>query len=258
MNFFLAQFEARGKPISISHVLYQRSLALLTSPPLPASRDLLIQTNKIAHRFCCLTFNVYALSGENALSKAKTATQRLLMALDGTPIVLVGMMGAGKTSVGRRLAHHLERQFLDSDHEIEAAAGMNIEDYFTTHGEKQFRLGEAKVVQRLLEEKNIVLATGGGAFINETTRQIIEKKAVSVWINAEFDLLFARVSRKSNRPLLKTPNPRQTLKDLIDQRYPTYELADVHVTTSEVPHDTVANEIIGALNLYFNNKSQQS
>jgi len=178
------------------------------------------------------------------------------MALDGTPIVLVGMMGAGKTSVGRRLAHHLDRQFLDSDHEIEAAAGMNIEDYFTTHGEEQFRLGEAKVVQRLLDEKNIVLATGGGAFINETTRQIIEKKAVSVWINAEFDLLFSRVSRKSTRPLLKTANPRQTLKDLIDQRYPTYELANVHVTTREVPHDTVANEIIGALNLYFNNKSQ--
>jgi len=186
----------------------------------------------------------------------KTAVQRLLMALDGAPIVLVGMMGAGKTSVGRRLAHHLGRQFLDSDHEIEAAAGMSIEDYFTNHGEEQFRLGEAKVVQRLLDEKNIVLATGGGAFINEATRQTIEQKAVSVWINAEFELLFSRVSRKSTRPLLKTSNPRQTLKDLIDQRYPTYKLASVHVTTREVPHDTVANEIIGALNLYFNNKSQ--
>jgi len=192
------------------------------------------------------------------LSEAKTAIHRLLLALDGTPIVLVGMMGAGKTSVGRRLAFFLKRKFIDSDHEIETAAGMNIEDYFSTHGETEFRNGETKVIQRILEEKNIVLATGGGAFVNEATRKIIEENSISVWMNAEFELLFSRVSRKSNRPLLKTANPRQTLKDLIDQRYPVYEKANVHITTSEVPHDTVANEIIGALNLYFNKKSQQS
>jgi len=196
--------------------------------------------------------------GGNSLIEARTAIERLLLALDGTPIVLVGMMGSGKTSVGRRLALHLERKFLDSDHEIEAAAGMSIEDFFGTHGEPEFRTGETRVIKRLLKEKNIVLATGGGAFVNDSTKKIIHKNSVSVWIDAEFELLFSRVSRKSNRPLLKTANPRQTLKTLIDQRYPIYKEADVHVTTREVPHDTVANEIIGALNLYFNDKSKQS
>lgn len=175
------------------------------------------------------------------------AAQKLLVLLKGRPIVLVGMMGAGKTSVGRRLATQLGRGFIDSDHEIEAAAGMNIPDFFARHGEQAFRAGEAKVVERLLKDDDIVLATGGGAFIDPATRATIKKRAISVWIKADFDLLFARVSRRTNRPLLQTANPRQTLKDLIEERYPTYALADVTITSKDVPQDVVASEIIEIL-----------
>ncbi|MCF6301941.1 MAG: shikimate kinase [Devosiaceae bacterium] len=186
-----------------------------------------------------------------ANNKSKPAITTLLEKIGPVPLVLVGMMGAGKTSVGRRLATHMGRKFLDSDLEIEAAAGMSIEDFFATHGEADFRVGETKVIQRLLGESNIVLATGGGAFINPLTRDIIKKQSVCVWIRADFDLLFARVSRKSNRPLLQTPNPKQTLKNLIDARYPIYQKADVIITSRDVPHETVVNDIIEGLNVYF-------
>jgi len=177
--------------------------------------------------------------------------QRLLRQLNGRPIVLVGMMGAGKTSVGRRLAAQLGRTFIDSDFEIEAAAGMNIEDFFAIHGEAEFRSGETRVIDRLLRQQDIVLATGGGAFINPATRALIAKRTVSVWIKAEFELLFARVSRRSNRPLLKTPNPRQTLKKLIEERYPVYAEADLTVISSDVSQDVVASRIITQLDSYF-------
>ena len=183
-----------------------------------------------------------------AKSKSKTSSARLSSTHDNHPIVLVGMMGAGKTSVGRRLAIQLGRDFLDSDQEIETAAGMSIADFFASHGEPDFRVGETKVIQRLLKQKNIVLATGGGAFVNPATREFIKQNAISVWIKAEFDLLFARVSRKSNRPLLQTANPEQTLKDLIAARYPIYEDADITIMSRDVPHDTVVNEIITGLN----------
>ena len=137
----------------------------------------------------------------------------LLALLGGRPIVLVGMMGAGKTTVGRRLAHRLGRRFVDSDEEIEKAAGMKIDDIFATHGEADFRAGEARVIARLLKDEGIVLGTGGGAFINGETRALIKATAVSVFITADFELLFARVSRRNNRPLLKTANPRETLQD---------------------------------------------
>ena len=170
--------------------------------------------------------------------------QRLLA---GRPLVLVGMMGAGKTTVGRRLANRLGRHFIDSDEEIETAAGMTIEDIFATHGEADFRAGEVRVIARLLKDNNIVLGTGGGAFINAETRALVKSEAVSVWIKADFELLFARVSRRSNRPLLKTANPRETLKKLIDARYPTYAEADVTIVSTDVPQDQVAGEVIDAL-----------
>ena len=170
--------------------------------------------------------------------------QRLLA---GRPLVLVGMMGAGKTTVGRRLANRLGRHFIDSDEEIETAAGMTIEDIFATHGEGDFRAGEVRVIARLLKDNNIVLGTGGGAFINAETRALVKSEAVSVWIKADFELLFARVSRRSNRPLLKTANPRETLKKLIDARYPTYAEADVTIVSTDVPQDQVAGEVIDAL-----------
>ena len=165
----------------------------------------------------------------------------------GRPIVLIGMMGAGKTTVGRRLAAALDRRFIDSDAEIEAAAGMSIPDIFELHGESDFRAGEVKVIARLLGENDIVLGTGGGAFMNAETRTIIGEKAVSIWLKADLDTLFARVSRRSNRPLLKTANPRQTLKALMDERSPVYAEADLIVESRDVPHETVALEILEAL-----------
>jgi shikimate kinase len=167
--------------------------------------------------------------------------------LAGRPLVLVGMMGAGKTTVGRRLANRLGRRFIDSDEEVEKAAGMSIEDIFKLHGESDFRAGEVKVIARLLKESAVVLGTGGGAFINPDTRALVKASAVSVWIKADFDLLFARVSRRSNRPLLKTQNPRETLRSLMEARYPIYAEADVTVVSRDVPQDQVATEVIEAL-----------
>jgi shikimate kinase len=167
--------------------------------------------------------------------------------LDGRPIVLVGMMGAGKTTVGRRLATRLGRHFVDSDEEIEKAAGMTIEDIFAAHGEADFRAGEVRVIARLLKDRDLVLGTGGGAFMNAETRALVKSSAVSVWIKAEFELLFQRVQRRSNRPLLKTANPRQTLRELIDRRYPVYAEADVTVVSEDVPQDQVASAVIDAL-----------
>ena len=171
--------------------------------------------------------------------------------LVGRPIVLVGMMGAGKTTVGRRLAAKLGRHFVDSDEEVEKAAGMTIEDIFKEHGEVDFRAGEVRVIARLLKDHDLVLGTGGGAFINAETRALVKTSAVSVWIKADFDLLFQRVQRRSNRPLLKTANPRQTLQDLIDKRYPVYAEADVTVVSRDVPQDQVATEVIEALLTHF-------
>ena len=167
--------------------------------------------------------------------------------LDGRPIVLVGMMGAGKTTVGRRLATRLGRHFVDSDEEVEKAAGMTIEDIFAAHGEADFRAGEVRVIARLMKDRGLVLGTGGGAFMNADTRTLIKTSGISVWIKADFDLLFQRVQRRSNRPLLKTPNPRQTLQDLIDKRYPVYAEADVTVVSEDVPQDQVAGAVIDAL-----------
>jgi shikimate kinase len=171
----------------------------------------------------------------------------LNLALAGRPIVLVGMMGAGKTTVGRRLANRLGRRFVDSDEEVEKAAGMTIEDIFKLRGEADFRAGEAKVIARLLKEQEIILGTGGGAFINAETRALVKESAVSVWIKADFELLFARVQRRSNRPLLKTTNPRETLQKLIDVRYPIYAEADVTVVSRDIPQDQVASEVIEAI-----------
>ena len=171
----------------------------------------------------------------------------LVALLAGRPIVLVGMMGAGKTTVGRRLAARLGRHFADSDEEVEKAAGMSIEDIFAAHGEADFRAGEVRVIARLLKDNDLVLGTGGGAFMNAETRGLIKASALSVWIKADFELLFQRVQRRSNRPLLKTANPRETLQNLIDKRYPTYAEADVTIVSKDVPQDQVATEIIDAL-----------
>ena len=173
-------------------------------------------------------------------------------ALDGRSVVLVGMMGAGKTAVGRRLAARLGLPFKDADAEIEAAAQKSIPEIFATDGEIFFRDKERRVVARILAEHGpIVLATGGGAFMHPQTREAIRSMAVSIWLKADFDVLMRRVRRKSNRPLLKTPDPEATLRALMDTRYPVYALADVTVVSRDVPQDVVLDDVLRALDSYL-------
>ncbi|WP_244606608.1 shikimate kinase [Arsenicitalea aurantiaca] len=191
-------------------------------------------------------------------AERKVEREALISLLAGRPIVLVGMMGAGKTTVGRKLASRLGLAFVDSDDAIEAAAGMKIEDIFATRGEAEFRAGETRVISRLLREPDTLIATGGGAFINPETRELIKAGGISVWIKADFELLFSRVSRRSNRPLLKTADPRATLKALIDQRYPIYAEADVTIVSRDVPQDVVAADIIAALSAHLSGTGPQT
>lgn len=165
-------------------------------------------------------------------------------------IVLVGLMGAGKTSVGKRLAELLDAPFYDSDIEIEAAAaGMSVPEIFERYGEPEFRRLERCVLQRLLNEPPIILATGGGAFVNPETRTtILEQGALSIWLSVDVDVLWARVSNKPGRPLLETENPKETLQKLFDARSPLYELADMTVhSNADDSQETVAEMVIAAL-----------
>jgi shikimate kinase/3-dehydroquinate synthase len=162
-------------------------------------------------------------------------------------IVLVGLMGAGKSSIGRRLAEALGVPFVDADTQIEAAAGKTIQEIFAEHGEAYFRDGERRVIQRLLTDGRQVLATGGGAFMNPETRAQIREHGISVWLKADLEVLMNRVRRRNNRPLLKTDDPEAVMRRLIDERYPVYAEADVTVQSREVPHEVIVGEIIGAL-----------
>jgi shikimate kinase len=168
-------------------------------------------------------------------------------ALGRRSIVLVGMMGSGKSSIGRRVAQRLGIPFVDADAEIEKAAGMTIPDIFSVRGEAEFRSGEARVIIRLLEGGPQVLSTGGGAFINCDTRAAIASKGISIWLNAEFDVLMKRIRRRHDRPLLKTDDPASTLRKLMEERHPTYALADLTVQSRDVSHDKIVDEIVGAL-----------
>ena len=171
----------------------------------------------------------------------------ILEALGSRSIVLVGMMGAGKSSIGRRLAQTLGIPFVDADSEIEAAAGMAIPEIFASHGEPYFRTGEARVIARLLESGPQVLATGGGAFMREETREAVRAKGISIWLKADYEVLARRIKRRTDRPLLKTDNPAATLKALIAERYPVYAQADIAVVSRDVPHETIVTEIMSRL-----------
>ena len=176
----------------------------------------------------------------------------ILARLGRRSIVLVGMMGVGKSSIGRRLGARLGVPFVDADAEIEKAAGMNIADIFARHGETYFRSGEARVIARLLEGGPQVLATGGGAVMNTDTRAAIKAKGVSIWLNAEFDLLMRRINkRKNERPLLQTADPAATLRQLLEERAPVYAQADLTVQSREVPHDAIVSEIMRALTVFL-------
>ncbi len=165
----------------------------------------------------------------------------------GKPIVLIGLMGAGKTTVGRRLAQRLHLPFVDADHEIERAAGMSIPDIFDRFGEPYFRDGERRVIARLIDGARKVIATGGGAFIHPETRELILNEAVAVWLDAEPDVLADRVGRKDNRPLLRGRDPKETLIELAKVRNPYYALAPIRVKSIAAPHDATVNAILKAL-----------
>jgi shikimate kinase len=175
----------------------------------------------------------------------------LMAALGPRSVVLVGMMGSGKSSIGRRLAARLAMPFVDADSEIELAAGMTIPEIFEQHGEPYFRAGEARVIARLLDHGPQVLATGGGAFMNRDTRAVIRQKGVSVWLKAELDVLMKRIKRRNDRPLLKTGDPAATLTALIAERYPVYAEADLTVLSRDVPHEAIVDEIVAALHQHI-------
>jgi len=162
-------------------------------------------------------------------------------------IVLVGLMGAGKSKIGRRLAARLNLPFFDSDHEIEMAAGESIEEIFANRGERVFRNGERRVIARLLAQPVHVLATGGGAFMDSLTRAVIARRGVSVWLRADLDVLASRVLRRSNRPLLKQGEPRAILAELIERRYPVYAEADVVVDSGEASPEATVTRAVAAL-----------
>src|SRR5712692_10337265 len=172
-------------------------------------------------------------------------------ALGTRSVVLVGMMGAGKSTIGRRLSARLRLPFLDADIEIEAAAGMSISDIFETHGESYFRDGEARVIARLLDSGPAVLATGGGAFMREETRSRIGAKAVSIWLKADADIIMRRVKRRADRPLPQTADPAATVGRLISEREPVYQHADLTICSREVPHEKVVDECVDALHAHL-------
>jgi shikimate kinase len=175
----------------------------------------------------------------------------IVAALGARSVVLVGMMGAGKSSIGRRLAARLGLEFIDADAEIEKAHRMTIPEIFETYGEAYFRAGEARVIARLLDGGPQVLATGGGAFMSAETRAAIRAKGVSLWLKADFDVLVRRIKRRSDRPMLKTADPEATLQRLMDERYPVYAEADITIYSRDVAHEKIVEEIIAALAKYL-------
>jgi shikimate kinase len=171
----------------------------------------------------------------------------IISALGTRSVVLVGMMGAGKSTIGRRLAARLQLAFVDADTEIETASGMPIPDIFETYGEPYFRDGEARVIARLLNSGSCVIATGGGAVMRDETRERIHRQAVSIWLKADADVILRRVKRRADRPLLKTADPAATIDRLLGEREPLYRQADLTIASRDVPHDKIVDECIDAL-----------
>jgi len=180
-------------------------------------------------------------------SSPDETAQRIRASLGARSLVMIGLMGAGKSAIGRRLGKRLGLPFVDADKEIEAAAGMTINEIFAEHGEDYFRDGERRVIARLLDDGPVVLATGGGAYMNEATRAEIADKALSIWLKADLDILMERVSRRDTRPLLKQGNPREIMRNLMDTRYPVYAGADMTIESRNVPHDIIVEEIVEAV-----------
>ncbi|WP_425373652.1 shikimate kinase [Notoacmeibacter ruber] len=184
-------------------------------------------------------------------AQAESTRQLILQGLDGRHVVLVGLMGAGKTAMGRVIASRLGLPFIDSDDEIEAASTMTIPELFENYGEGEFRDLERRVIARLLGERQRVISLGGGAFMSAETREAIAAHGFSLWIDADLDLLFSRVSRKPGRPLLQNRDPKGTLARLMEQRYPVYGKADLRVKSEELSRDAMAGKMIEAMADHF-------
>ena len=175
--------------------------------------------------------------------------------LGGRSITLIGLMGAGKSTIGRKLSQMLQLPFHDTDTEIETAAQMTVAELFAAYGEPEFRALEARVVARLSRDGPQVLATGGGAYMSAETRQLLQKSAVTVWLKADVDVLMERVQRRGNRPLLAAADPRGVMLDLIEKRYPVYAEADITIHSRHVRREVIAEEIIEALDRHLVRKS---
>ncbi len=171
----------------------------------------------------------------------------------GRPLCLVGMMGCGKTAMGRLLSKRLDCPFIDVDHEIELAAGMTIDEFFSVHGEVAFREGETRVLSRLLQTSEVpsILSTGGGAFINEHSQKLLQTHGLSLWLKADFDVLWPRLEKKTTRPLLNKPDPQQTVKTLLANRDPIYATADLTVTSEMIDKNQMVHKILNALSEFL-------
>ncbi len=213
----------------------------------PRSADILAAGSRYGRCYCGLERQMTEIALQND-ANAPVAAATILARLGRRSIVLVGMMGSGKSSAGRRLAARLNIPFVDADTEIEKAAGMSIADIFARHGEADFRGGEARVIARLLDGGPQVLATGGGAFMNPATRSVIQAKGICIWLSADVEVLMRRISKRRNeRPLLQTADPAETLRRLLAEREPTYAQADLTVQSRDLPHDTIVADIMKAL-----------
>jgi shikimate kinase len=191
------------------------------------------------------------LEGDSQIMPRQGPNKRRPASLSGKiapgNVVLVGLMGAGKSCIGRHLAQRLGLPFVDADAEIEKAAGCSISEIFEQHGEQAFREGERRVIARLLEDGPQILATGGGAFMDPETREAIARRATSVWLRADLDLLLRRTGRRNTRPLLRTGDPKEILGRLIDERYPTYAMADIVVDSVDAPPEVTVQRVLDAL-----------
>ncbi|MDL2406355.1 shikimate kinase [Rhizobium calliandrae] len=184
---------------------------------------------------------------EEVLTLAESLRDRARAVLGTRNLVLVGLMGAGKSSIGRLVANQLGIPFVDTDIEIERVSRMTIAELFEAYGEAEFRALETRVIKRLLKGGPRVVSTGGGAFINERTRRHVKRSGLSVWLKADLDVLWDRVSKRDTRPLLKTENPKQTLENLMNSRYPIYAEADLTVLSRDVGKDVMVKEVLAAI-----------
>jgi shikimate kinase len=192
-----------------------------------------------------------ATSGERHHPGGDELASRVRMLLGDRHVVLVGLMGAGKTSVGKRLAQRLRLPFIDSDHAIEESANMSVPEYFALRGEADFRAGERRVIARLLSEPQQVIATGGGAFMAAETRERIKAAGLSIWLKAELQVLMRRVMRRSDRPLLANADPEATMRELMSKRHPIYAEADITIQSGEQAHEIMVQNVLEAIDQHF-------